>query len=90
MNTKSAKLRHGIIQMQFFFFNRLDVLCLIPSDTFTIIPAEAYSIPHGVYMFLGYSEKDEDWLKAHTNQTVLDAVASLDHFMREEVNNQVY
>lgn len=40
-------------------------------------------------MFLGYSEKDESLLRQHNNLTVLDAVSSLDSFMREEVNNQV-
>lgn len=40
-------------------------------------------------MFLGYSEKEETFLKQHNNVTVLDAVSSLDNFMREEVNNQV-
>lgn len=40
-------------------------------------------------MFLGYSEKDETLLRQHNNVTVLDAVSSLDNFMREEVNNQV-
>lgn len=40
-------------------------------------------------MFLGYSEKDESLLRRHNNLTVLDAVSSLDNFMREEVNNQV-
>lgn len=40
-------------------------------------------------MFLGYSEKDESLLRRHNNLTVLDAVSSLDSFMREEVNNQV-
>lgn len=50
---------------------------------------EAYNIPHGVFMFLGYSETDENLLKPHNNLTVVDAVSSLDNFMREEVNNQV-
>ncbi|KZC12899.1 GDNF family receptor alpha-1, partial [Dufourea novaeangliae] len=49
---------------------------------------DAYSIPHGVFMFLGYSEKDESLLRQHNNVTVLDAISSLDNFMREEVNNQ--
>lgn len=40
-------------------------------------------------MFLGYSEQDESLLRPHNNVTVLDAVSSLDSFMREEVNNQV-
>jgi len=40
-------------------------------------------------MFLGYSEKDETLLKQYNNVTVLDAVLSLDNFMRKEVNNQV-
>lgn len=40
-------------------------------------------------MFLGYSETDENLLRTHNNLTVLDAVNSLDNFMREEVNNQV-
>lgn len=40
-------------------------------------------------MFLGYSEKDENLLKQHNNLTVLDAVSSLDNFMKQEVNNQV-
>ncbi|XP_017888282.1 uncharacterized protein LOC108629870 isoform X3 [Ceratina calcarata] len=56
-------------------------ICMRPSP-------DAYSIPHGVFMFLGYSEKDESYLRQHNNLTVLDAVSSLDSFMREEVNNQ--
>ncbi|KAK2586322.1 hypothetical protein KPH14_010622 [Odynerus spinipes] len=56
-------------------------ICMRPSPG-------AYSIPHGVFMFLGYSEKDETLLRPHNNLTVLDAVSSLDSFMREEVNNQ--
>lgn len=40
-------------------------------------------------MFLGYSEEDENLLRSHNNQTVLDAVNSLDSFMREEAKNQV-
>ncbi|EZA47503.1 GDNF family receptor alpha-1 [Ooceraea biroi] len=56
-------------------------ICMRPSP-------DTYSIPHGVFMFLGYSEKDETLLKQHNNVTVLDAVSSLDNFMREEVNNQ--
>lgn len=55
----------------------------------SFIYAETYSIPHGVFMFLGYSEKDETLLKHHNNLTVLDAVSSLDNFMKQEVNNQV-
>ncbi|XP_048510939.1 uncharacterized protein LOC105684340 isoform X2 [Athalia rosae] len=49
---------------------------------------DAYSIPHGVFMFLGYSEADENLLRPHSNLTVLDAVSSLDSFMRQEVDNQ--
>ncbi|EFN70375.1 GDNF family receptor alpha-3, partial [Camponotus floridanus] len=56
-------------------------ICMRPSP-------DTYNIPHGVFMFLGYSEKDETLLKQHNNVTVLDAVSSLDNFMREEVNNQ--
>ncbi|XP_066602969.1 uncharacterized protein [Prorops nasuta] len=56
-------------------------ICMRPSP-------DTYSIPHGVFMFLGYSETDESLLKQHNNLTVLDAVSSLDSFMREEVNNQ--
>ncbi|KYN06427.1 GDNF family receptor alpha-3 [Cyphomyrmex costatus] len=56
-------------------------ICMRPSP-------ETYSIPHGVFMFLGYSEKDETLLKQYNNVTVLDAVSSLDNFMRKEVNNQ--
>ncbi|KAJ8665229.1 hypothetical protein QAD02_006891 [Eretmocerus hayati] len=64
--------------------------CLCYSGRFICMrPApEAYNIPHGVFMFLGYSKDDEDLLKDHNNQTVIDAVSSLDSFMREEVNNQ--
>lgn len=40
-------------------------------------------------MFLGYSEADENLLRPHSNLTVLDAVSSLDSFMRQEVDNQV-
>ncbi|KAL0121427.1 hypothetical protein PUN28_006737 [Cardiocondyla obscurior] len=56
-------------------------ICMRPSP-------DTYNIPHGVFMFLGYSEKDETLLKQHHNVTVLDAVSSLDNFMREQVNNQ--
>ncbi|XP_063994504.1 uncharacterized protein Gfrl isoform X3 [Diachasmimorpha longicaudata] len=56
-------------------------ICMRPSP-------ESYSIPHGVFMFLGYSEEDENLLRNHNNQTVLDAVNSLDSFMREEAKNQ--
>ncbi|KAG5308281.1 GFRA3 protein, partial [Acromyrmex insinuator] len=56
-------------------------ICMRPSP-------DTYSIPHGVFMFLGYSEKDETLLKQYNNVTVLDAVSSLDNFMRKEVNNQ--
>ncbi|XP_023247990.1 uncharacterized protein LOC106637711 [Copidosoma floridanum] len=64
--------------------------CLCYSGRFICMrPApEAYNIPHGVFMFLGYSETDENLLKPHHNLTVIDAVSSLDSFMREEVNNQ--
>lgn len=46
-------------------------------------------------MFLGYSETDENLLKTHNNQTVLDAVDSLDHFIRDksgynQVNKFIY
>ncbi|XP_024940416.1 uncharacterized protein LOC107267434 isoform X3 [Cephus cinctus] len=56
-------------------------ICMRPSP-------DAYSIPHGIFMFLGYSETDENLLRPHNNLTVLDAVSSLDTFMRQEVNNQ--
>ncbi|XP_076279820.1 glial cell line-derived neurotrophic family receptor-like isoform X3 [Lasioglossum baleicum] len=58
-----------------------DFICMRPSP-------DAYSIPHGIFMFLGYSEKDESLLRRHNNVTVLDAISSLDSFMREEANNQ--
>ncbi|XP_058795119.1 uncharacterized protein LOC131666463 isoform X1 [Phymastichus coffea] len=56
-------------------------ICMRPSP-------DAYNIPHGVFMFLGYSETDETLLKPHNNLSVVDAVSSLDSFMREELNNQ--
>ncbi|KAL7287315.1 hypothetical protein TKK_0018439 [Trichogramma kaykai] len=56
-------------------------ICMRPSP-------DTYNIPHGVFMFLGYSETDENLLKPLNNLTVVDAVVSLDNFMREEVNNQ--
>ncbi|XP_032664798.1 uncharacterized protein LOC116841223 isoform X1 [Odontomachus brunneus] len=64
--------------------------CLCYSGGFICMrPApDTYSIPHGVFMFLGYSEKDEILLKQHNNLTVLDAVSSLDNFMKQEVDNQ--
>ncbi|XP_046619695.1 uncharacterized protein LOC124304935 isoform X1 [Neodiprion virginianus] len=49
---------------------------------------DAYSIPHGIFMFLGYSEADENLLKQHSNLTILDAVSSLDSFVRQEIDNQ--
>ncbi|OXU22364.1 hypothetical protein TSAR_013411, partial [Trichomalopsis sarcophagae] len=52
-------------------------ICMRPSP-------DAYNIPHGIFMFLGYSETDENLLKNHNNLTVVDAVSSLDSFMREE------
>ncbi|XP_020291450.1 uncharacterized protein LOC109858520 [Pseudomyrmex gracilis] len=64
--------------------------CLCYSGSFICMrpTPNSYNIPHGVFMFLGYSEKDESLLKKHNNMTVLDAVSSLDDFMREEINNQ--
>ncbi|CAG5100961.1 Similar to Gfra3: GDNF family receptor alpha-3 (Mus musculus) [Cotesia congregata] len=56
-------------------------ICMRPSP-------ETYNIPHGVFMFLGYSETDEDFMKTYNNLTVLDAVNSLDSFIREEANNK--
>lgn len=41
-------------------------------------------------MFLGYSEADQSLLRPYNNLTVFDAVSTLDAFMRQEVNNQVY
>lgn len=51
--------------------------------------ADAYKLPQGVFLFLGYSETDEALLKPHSNLTIHDAVGSLQDFMRHELSNKV-
>lgn len=51
--------------------------------------ADAYKLPQGVFLFLGYSETDEALLKPHSNLTVRDAVGSLEEFMHHELTNKV-
>lgn len=46
-----------------------------------------YSLPQGVFLFLGYSETDESLLKPHSNLTVHDAVMSLQEFLLQEADN---
>ncbi|CAB3367243.1 Hypothetical predicted protein [Cloeon dipterum] len=45
---------------------------------------DSYSLPHGVFLFLGYSEVDENLLKPHINLTIHDSVEALQHVMRFE------
>lgn len=49
-----------------------------------------YSLPQGVFLFLGYSETDETLLKPHSNLTVHDAVISLQEFLVQEADNGVF
>jgi hypothetical protein len=51
--------------------------------------ADAYKLPQGVFLFLGYSETDEALLKPHSNLSIQDAVSSLQDFMRHEFSNKV-
>lgn len=51
--------------------------------------ADAYKLPQGVFLFLGYSETDEALLKPHSNLSIQDAVVSLQDFMRHESSNKV-
>lgn len=45
---------------------------------------DSYSLPHGVFLFLGYSEMDENLLKPHINLTIQDSVEALQHVIRFE------
>ncbi|PNF37375.1 hypothetical protein B7P43_G17199 [Cryptotermes secundus] len=64
--------------------------CLCYSGRFICMrPApDAYKLPQGVFLFLGYSETDEALLKPHSNLSVQDAVVSLQDFMRHEFSNK--
>lgn len=53
---------------------------LIPQLLFS----DAYSLPHGVFLFLGYSEMDENLLKPHINLTIQDSVDALQHVIHFE------
>lgn len=65
--------------------------CLCYSGRFICmkpLPGE-YSLPQGIFLFLGYSETDETLLKPHSNLTVHDAVSSLQEFLLQEADNGV-
>lgn len=47
-----------------------------------------YSIPQGIFLFLGYSEADENLLKPHNNLSVIDAAATLQQIM-SQMHNKV-
>ncbi|GFG32406.1 hypothetical protein Cfor_07432, partial [Coptotermes formosanus] len=57
------------------------------SSNFACI-ADAYKLPQGVFLFLGYSETDEALLKPHSNLSIQDAVVSLQDLMRHESSNK--
>ncbi|GLV39406.1 Glial cell line-derived neurotrophic family receptor-like [Carabus blaptoides fortunei] len=63
--------------------------CLCYSGRFICMkPAPGdYSLPPGVFLFLGYSETDESLLKPHSNLSVHDAVAFLQEFLIREADN---
>ncbi|XP_049807107.1 uncharacterized protein LOC126249498 [Schistocerca nitens] len=49
---------------------------------------DGHKLPQGVFLFLGYSEADEQLLRPHSNLTVRDAVASLEEFMHQQLTNK--
>lgn len=63
--------------------------CLCYSGRFICMkPAPSdYTLPQGIFLFLGYSEADELQLKNHTEIVVQDVVHALQEFiLRESVN----
>ncbi|XP_069692886.1 uncharacterized protein Gfrl isoform X1 [Periplaneta americana] len=64
--------------------------CLCYSGRFICMrpTPDAYKLPQGVFLFLGYSETDEALLKPHSNLSIQDAVGSLQDFMRHESSNK--
>ena len=42
----------------------------------------ALKVPQGVYLYLGYSEKDEKLLKSVTNEGALEAVGAIQGLVR--------
>ncbi|XP_059470951.1 uncharacterized protein LOC132193967 isoform X2 [Neocloeon triangulifer] len=58
--------------------------CMCYSGKFICMrPApDTYSLPHGVFLFLGYSETDENLLRPHINLTIHDTVDALQHVIR--------
>ncbi|PSN49823.1 hypothetical protein C0J52_08838 [Blattella germanica] len=64
--------------------------CLCYSGRFICMrpTPDAYKLPQGVFLFLGYSETDEALLKPHSNLSIQDAVGSLQDFMRHEFSNK--
>lgn len=65
--------------------------CLCYSGRFICMkPAPGdYSLPQGIFLFLGYSEVDEQQLKNHTEIVVQDVVHALQEFISREAVNGV-
>ena len=69
-----AILAHSFVQ------NPPKVICHFHLDYFAtnfIFPDVELSLPQGVYLFLGYSTKDESLLKAVTGQGVLETIGAI-------------
>ncbi|XP_021922539.1 uncharacterized protein LOC110831160 isoform X2 [Zootermopsis nevadensis] len=64
--------------------------CLCYSGRFICMrpTPDAYKLPQGVFLFLGYSETDEALLKPHSNLSIQDAVGSLQDFMHHGLANK--
>jgi len=58
--------------------------CAVEINCFLFYLADSYSLPHGVFLFLGYSEMDENLLRPHINLTIQDSVDALQQVMRFE------
>lgn len=52
--------------------------------------SDHYSIPQGIFLFLGYSEADETLLKPHNNLSVIDAASTLQQIMSQSHNKVTY
>lgn len=60
--------------VQFFFIKSCFMFSRFPDH---------YVIPHGIFLFLGYSEEDEAKLKPHNNLSAQDAADSLQEIMAQ-------
>ena len=70
----------GLLCSSFFFFllSRLFYYCFYHYyDCYLLLSDVELNLKQGVYLFLGYSQKDEALLKKVTNQGAVDAIGAI-------------